>query len=514
MLEPYAVKVACTVLRGEMKGGGLLTYPTSYSLCGRTPCMRTVCANKKNKTENMQETISKIDDIKKTVSKGDLELAFNDLSNLLSVIDFVRKDKLIQLEKDFILVSAKFNEDKNERLKGTIDQELLIRNYSNQIISFLHILETLKNIAQGKSNDKINSKKESISISFWNKTFLDNDSPFTRDYSNRYQEFPIINKTNLSQKTIKEICLKLSSRLDNKENIWVDKGDEDTFGKIYTNTSVLYFWLQLGFDLNHEICRRAVSYIDNVSEIAIDNRAKFYFDIQTDRITKNNALKFLQLLDSHQIKSPRRNSGGFVPFRQGSRGTVDSPNKIPTHYGGFTFHACLIADVLLHLNTSSQSLLNEATKILNRIRFFLIKMNEENNGFLVDGNFEKSPQFTTWFYALSKGLILELPQNWEENIIEILKMKHDSMFKSSLLMMNLSLILMRLKEKLSSSTQQKIFNRFGFYFDELKDYMNSNREISSRDLSLYGRSLIYINQALGNNLLKIRNEIMNEICAE
>lgn len=266
--------------------------------------------------------------------------------------------------------------------------------------------------------------------------------------------------------------------------------------------------------MNHEICKGVVSYIDNVSEITIDNRAKFYFDIQTDRITKNNALKFLQLVESLQIKSPRQNSRGFIPFRQGSRGTVDSPNKIPTHYGGFTFHACLIADVLLHLNTSSQSLINEATKILKRIRLFLIKMSEENNGFLVDGDFEKSPQFTTWFYALSNGLSLELPKNWEENIIEILKMKHDSMFKSSLLMMNLSLILMRLKEKLSSSTQHKIFNQFGFYFEELKDYINSSREISSRDLSLYGRSLIYINQALGNNLSKIRNEIMNEICAE
>lgn len=141
----------------------------------------------------MQETISKINDIKRIISQGDLELAFNDLSSLLADIDFVRKDKLIQLEKDFILVSAKFNEDKNKRLKGTIDQDSLMRNYSNQIISFLHILETLKSIAQGKSNDKINPKQEPISISFWNKTYLDNDSPFSRDYSNRYQEFPILN---------------------------------------------------------------------------------------------------------------------------------------------------------------------------------------------------------------------------------------------------------------------------------------------------------------------------------
>ncbi len=462
----------------------------------------------------MQETISKINDIKRTISKGDLELAFNDLNSLLSNVDFVRKDKLIQLEKDFILVSAKFNEDRNKRLKGTIDQDSLMRNYSNQIISFLHILETLKNIAQEKFNDKINPKKEPISISFWNKTYFDNESPFSRDYSNRYQELPILNRTNLSQKIIQEICLKISSRLDSQKKIWIDKGDEDKFGKIYTNTSVLYFWLQLGLDLNHELCGGAVSYIDNVTEISIDNRAKFYFDIQTDRITRNNALKFLQLLESFQIKNPRQNSGGFVPFRQGSRGTVDSPNKVPTHYGGLTFHACLIADVLLHLNTNSQSLINEATKILKRIRLFLMKMSEENNGFLVDGDFEKSSQFTTWFYALSSGLSLDLPKNWEENILEILKMEHDSMFKSSLLMMNLSLILMRLKEKISSSTQHKIYDQFGFYFEELKDYMNSSREISSRDLSLYGRSLIYINQALGNNLSKIRNEIMNEICAE
>lgn len=446
----------------------------------------------------MNELIIKINAIKALVAEGDFELALNDLKILLSEVNFIRAEKLSQIEKEFLLISANYSNDKKARINNTIEPELFIRNHAKSIFSILYLLDTITNLSNKsiKSHNSISSND--INFKFWNVNIIDSESPFARNYLSIYQSFPVIPTPNKSDQLLENIFKTIVSKKNDEYHIWIDRGDEDNFGKIYTNTSVLYFLIQYGVPLSDSICTHAILFIDSINEISIDNRAKWYFDIQTNRISKNNTIKFLNLLSSLQFDISSPYFGAFKPFLQGSRGTIDMPNKLPTHYGGFVFHACLIADVLLHINTENQSIKDTAISILKKIRIFIEKIADTNNGYLIDASFEKSSQFTSWFFALTSGLKIDLPEQWQEIILEILNRKEDSMFKSAFLAMNLSLILMRRRYKMSDITINAIYAFFDLYFEELKRHLDNNREISNRDLSLYGRSIIYINKALGN----------------
>ena len=127
--------------------------------------------------------------------------------------------------------------------------------------------------------------------------------------------------------------------------------------------------MQLGLDTEDEIIDSPLKYLDSIKEISIDNRAKWFFEIQTNRISQTNCLKFLELVEALQIKEDVPSKGAFL-FSQGS---TNERNWQTYHPGGFSFHACHVADVLLHLSSTNEVARNKAKLILKGIALFLKK---------------------------------------------------------------------------------------------------------------------------------------------
>lgn len=452
----------------------------------------------------MESDIQKIKDL---IAKGKIVLAIKKSKSLIENIDFMEEEIHSELKRSILLISADFEKERKAILDGTINTEDQNKYQNLRNDRLIRTLDQLMiEYKESKSSHTKYSHQGATAFLFWNNNYSNSQSPFQKNYQNRFQEFFVFQDTvpkNKSQVLIDEIANHLLGRVDNETQLWAEEGDSNMFDKIYTNTNVMYFLIQFGFNLSHSKCQNVLSFLDQQTEISVDNRAKFYFDIQTGRIKNSIAIQFLDLLSKHQNKDDSQFSGGFIPFRQGAVENDDSPNRIPTHYGGMTFHACLIADVLLHLKTDNHLLKDKAINILKGIQLFLSRMSNDNRGYLIDGNFNKSPQFTTWFYAISFGLGIPLPLNWQSNLQDIISIKESSMFKLSLTVMNIALLVIRCRFLLTENLFKLIRSYFEQYFDELEMKLEAIDEISCRDLALFGRSLMYINKSLGNATSKI-----------
>lgn len=164
--------------------------------------------------------------------------------------------------------------------------------------------------------NNLSSSDNLSEINFWNEDTNIKLNAFKKNYSNIFHEFPVSQTLNDSQNTVIEIFNKLIKNKNKEFHYWIDNNQFDDFNLIYTNTSVLYFLIQIGFNLTDEICKHSVEYLDKINEISIENRAKWYFDIHTNRISNTNSIKFISLLEENQIKNSTPLNGAFNLFKQ------------------------------------------------------------------------------------------------------------------------------------------------------------------------------------------------------
>ncbi len=123
-------------------------------------------------------------------------------------------------------------------------------------------------------------------------------------------------------------------------------------------------------------------------------------------------LALVQLTDTDD----RALKGSFL-LPQGPSPDPGSPPDIWTsgqlHFDGASFHACHIADALLHIPSQLADCRAEAEPILRGIREFLIRSFADNEGWLVDLNAARTP-ITLYAYALCPALHIPLPITWRE----------------------------------------------------------------------------------------------------
>ncbi|MEM6298883.1 MAG: hypothetical protein AAF740_09375, partial [Bacteroidota bacterium] len=261
-------------------------------------------------------------------------------------------------------ISRELKEIRKREISGLINEDERSSKMANITLRTLNLARSLSppvDEVEDRSND----------LKFYNIKKSHYDTAFDKSYNFIYQGFKIGKRQNESLKIEERIFEILLERRDEKSKLWID--DHDEFGKIYTSTSVLYYLIQRGLSIADDYCSPSVSYLDTIRKISIDKRAKYYFDIQTGRISRPTYLDFLTELRSFQITGNKYLEGGFKPFLQKSRGSgnEENPNKLPKHYGGYTFHCCLVTDVLLHSHLDDRSSLRATEDILNGTTNFL-----------------------------------------------------------------------------------------------------------------------------------------------
>ncbi len=164
------------------------------------------------------------------------------------------------------------------------------------------------------------------------------------------------------------VILERLDQMKTPQGIW--QIGPSRFDQIYATTSVLYLLLQLGLTEEDEIASPAFEFLDSVTEISIETRAKWFFYLITNRCNEPETVAFLNVLAEAQFsKDSHREMAGSFLFAQGDkedRETIWRKN----HRFGVYFHALHVADVLLHLDGEKKAARKSAVSILTNIPKF------------------------------------------------------------------------------------------------------------------------------------------------
>ncbi|WP_020567320.1 hypothetical protein [Neolewinella persica] len=435
--------------------------------------------------------------IKEAISNGDLVIAIADLRASIGRIDGLREEKRREFSDQLVLISSQLAQIENEIIAGTANLREVGPDYTRIAGSVLRIINKAEN---SLVSSRPGMKAASGDLVMHNDDEL-TSSAFARNYDFRYQHLAIGLKANEANELEEVVFNILKSRVDKHSGIWSD-GMTKSFDLQHVNTSVAYYFLQRGMViLNDPFFAPVINFLDTITEVSIPNRAKFYFDIQTNRISDRTSYDFVKTISQLQIVSGDL-YGAFKAPDQGEAAASDSPNKEIGHYGGYTFHTLLICDALLHLNPNHSRSNKEAARLLEAAKSFFEKVMEMQNGYLVDRHGNTSPQLTTWYYVLAFSLGSSLPERWQANMREMLEVELGSFFKRTMMVLNFSLLLKLYPHLISYPIRVDIIDYFEKYHKTLKEKVAKDRLASdtSINISLYGRALLYMNQALGNKI--------------
>ena len=306
-----------------------------------------------------------------------------------------------------------------------------------------------------------------------------------------FQLLPVNYKSQRVEEVIHFTLKIIENLFDNSNNCWTYGGDRD-FDRRYVTTSVLTYLFQLGLTDKESIIDSALQYIDKCQDLSIDNRSVVFFNIAFHRMDETSIIKFLENLKDYQYTDKTSPLYGSFLFSQGealkNNLQTDNWQLQRYHKEGATFHACYIADNLLHLQSGFNDAKQEAQQILEGIRTYLYNNYVAHGGLLP--NLISQPSTMTLFgYALSKPLHIALPRNWLNCVKQCInKLKAENNLMSRCLgVMNLY-YLCRMYNNLDLHQLS-----YEFVNNEL-DYLWDNRSILSsnaRDISILGRSFLY-----------------------
>lgn len=308
--------------------------------------------------------------------------------------------------------------------------------------------------------------------------------------SSSFQLIPISYESQQINDVIKFSLDCLNNLFDKNGNHWTYNSDR-IFDRVYATTSALTFLFQLGMTENDVIVKKALEFLEQFSQVTLENRANIFFKIAFQRIDEAKIIEFLKMLKTYQYTEKTSPMYGSFLLPQGdditsNRNTNNWQQQY--HNDGATFHACCIADSLLHIQSNYKDARQEAKLILDGIRNYLYNSFTAHSGFLLNYQFQPS-NMTLFGYALSKPLHITLPRNWLDCVDYCVQKlnKEKNMMARCLGVMNLYyLCRMNNNVELRHLSYEHVSKELEYLWTE-RDMFSSN----ARDISIFGRCFAY-----------------------
>jgi hypothetical protein len=198
-------------------------------------------------------------------------------------------------------------------------------------------------------------------------------------------------------------------------------GQDRYFDQVYATSSVLTALSQLGADPDSTLMRRGAGFLSRTRPASIDDRAATIYLLISGQLTEDDTLAFLATLAGHQIRDATSDMHGSFLLAQGpSAGQLQARQNwsaAPVHSDGASFHACHLADVLLHIPPEHDQARAAAEPILSGLRGFLTRSLSAHGGWLVDIHGNRTP-LTVYAMALCPQLSIPLPKEWRTTAAE------------------------------------------------------------------------------------------------
>ncbi|HEV2373284.1 MAG TPA: TIR domain-containing protein [Streptosporangiaceae bacterium] len=235
-----------------------------------------------------------------------------------------------------------------------------------------------------------------------------------------FQHLPIWSETAPLTSVTSELLHRLisSAKTDRSHTYWTT-GKDRRFDRIYATSSVLTALCHLGGTRESALIERSIAYLKHSEPSSLDDRAATIFLLLIGELPSEALSGFLHTLAERQQANNDLSTKGSFLLTQGPE--ADEHWTDSHHAGAWSFHACHIADALLHIPSQLAECQHQAEPILNGIRDFLIRSFTAYDGWLLDGAGKKTP-LTLFSYALCPGLDAPLPINWRDVGAECLRM--------------------------------------------------------------------------------------------
>ena len=193
---------------------------------------------------------------------------------------------------------------------------------------------------------------------------------------------------------------------------WTTEADR-RFDRLYATSTVAVTLGHLGVGTEGPLLGPAVEYLRHSDASDLGERAGPMGLLSLGLLDAVATASLIDALAARQV-SMGSSAGSFV-LLQGP--TVDRRDRNwladKPHTDGANFHACHIADLLLHIPADQPDNRRRAAPVLEGIRGFLHRTLAANDGMLRDQE-GRPTQRTLYGYALCPMLSLPLPPNWLE----------------------------------------------------------------------------------------------------
>jgi hypothetical protein len=230
-----------------------------------------------------------------------------------------------------------------------------------------------------------------------------------------YQHIPIRIVSERIVEAASKLIRRLVSDVRGEGDILFWSHEQDRkFDRIYATTSVLYSVCQLGVDHNNPLVSKAIAYLKQATTPSIDDRAGSIYLMLVGQLSPEALNEFLRNVAAQQIRSESSGNYGSFLLEQGPTQSGANRAHWPRpHRDGASFHACHIADALLHIPSWMPACREQAEPILSGIREFMVSSFAKNDGWLHNREDEKT-SLTLYSYALCPALHIPLPRNCKE----------------------------------------------------------------------------------------------------
>jgi len=313
----------------------------------------------------------------------------------------------------------------------------------------------------------------------------------TMNVNSSFQLIPISYESQQITDVIEFSLNHIINLFDKDGNYWTYNSDR-IFDRVYATTSALTFLFQLGMTGDDLIVKNALQFLDEFSQLTLENRASIFFKIAFHRINESEVIEFLKMLKTYQYTDKSSPMYGSFLLPQGddvtSNRNTNNWQQQRYHNDGATFHACHIADNLLHIQSNYKNARQEAKSILDGITNYLYNSFNAHSGFLL--NLQSQPSNMTLLgYALSKPLHITLPQNWLDCVnycVQKLNQENNMMARCLGVMNLYYLCRMNNNVELRQLSYEHVSKELEYLWTQ-RNLFSSN----ARDISIFGRCFAY-----------------------
>lgn len=172
--------------------------------------------------------------------------------------------------------------------------------------------------------------------------------------------------------------LAASARPDGPSTYWSHREDR-RFDRLYATSAVATALGQLGLPVHGGLLAPAVDYLTGADPGSIDDRAAAMGLLTLGLLDAAGTEALLAALTERLINTGP-NRGSFL-LRQGPTAGIPEEHWIPSHANGAAFHACHVADLLLHIPADQPQNRRRAEPLLGGVRDFLLRSLNDHGRF-------------------------------------------------------------------------------------------------------------------------------------